>query len=92
MRRTNQPAAAPRELCGIPHTHCGRVSGIPPLWFQPRPRFGGFLFLSFARARVGLVVDLGKVPEIEVSIDLGGTYIGVPEEFLHRPQITACLQ
>ena len=38
------------------------------------------------------VVDRRQMLEIQVSIDLSGPDIGVPEQFLHSPQITAGLE
>ena len=46
----------------------------------------------FARAWVGLVVDLGEVLEIKVSIDLRGADIRMTEQFLHRPQVATGFQ
>ena len=37
--------------------------------------------------RVGRVVDLGQMGEIQMGIDLGGADIGVAEQLLHRAQI-----
>ena len=42
--------------------------------------------------RVGLIVNLGDVLKIDMSIDLGGLDIGMPQEFLHRSNITARFQ
>ena len=39
------------------------------------------------RARMRLVVYLGQMLEVKVSIDLCGTDVGVPQEFLDTAQI-----
>lgn len=41
---------------------------------------------------MGLIVDACEVLEIQVRIDLGGTDIGMPEEFLDSPQIATRFQ
>jgi hypothetical protein len=42
--------------------------------------------------RVGLVVDLREMLEIEVGVDLGRRDIRVSQQFLNRAQITGRLQ
>ena len=39
-----------------------------------------------------LVVDLGEVLKIEMGVDLRGTDIRMPQQLLHRTQVTARLQ
>src|SRR6185437_15278400 len=48
--------------------------------------------LPAARARMGRVVDLGEVLEVEVRIDLGGSDARVAEHLLHRAQVARRLE
>ena len=47
---------------------------------------------GFLRPRVGLVVNLGQVGEVEVGVDLGGRQVGVAEQFLHGPEVAGRFQ
>jgi hypothetical protein len=58
----------------------------------------GFLAGSFRRfrlfptptgARMGGIVDARQVLKIQMGVDLGGTEIGVAEQFLHGAQVAA---
>ena len=39
-----------------------------------------------------LVIDRGQALEVQVGVDLGCRDLGVPQEFLHGPQIPTALQ
>ena len=43
-------------------------------------------------ARVGGIVSAGQMLKIQTGVDLRGTDVGVTQQLLHRPQITAGLQ
>src|ERR1700722_6106233 len=43
-------------------------------------------------ARVGGVVHLGQMLEVEVRVDLGGADVRVPEQLLHAAQVAARLE
>src|SRR5690554_4776332 len=45
-----------------------------------------------AGARMGLIVYLGEVLEIEMGVDLGSADVGVAEKLLHRAQVAAGFQ
>ena len=42
--------------------------------------------------RMGLIIDLGQMAEIQVGVDLGGGQVGVAQQLLHRPQIAGAFQ
>src|SRR3546814_6645524 len=50
------------------------------------------IVLLALRPRMGGVVDLGQVLEIQVGVDLGGGDIGVAEQFLHAAQVAGGLR
>ena len=57
-------------------------------------KFGWYLdqaSLGFG-ARMGRVIDLGQMLEIQPRVDLGGADIGVAEQLLHTAQVAAGLQ
>src|SRR5690606_27339750 len=65
--------------------------GPPPADASPRPAGRGSV-LAAPGARMRGVVDLGQVLEVEVGVDLGGSDVGVAEEFLHAAQVARRLQ
>ena len=64
---------------------------------KSRPETGSGLpaftrLMALAGARMGLVIDLGKMLEIQVGINLCRRDIRVTEQFLHCTQITTGFQ
>ena len=51
--------------------------------------FCGSRFVFDASPWVGFVVYLGQMLEVKVSVDLGGTDIGMSEQFLHATKVVA---
>ena len=63
-----------------------RAAGGRLLRFRANPRSGSGRL--FARARMSGVVDLGQVLEVQVRVHLRGGDARVPQQFLHRAQIS----
>ena len=58
------------------------------------PKMGNFITQCdlFSRPRMGRVIHLRQVLEVEVGVDLRAADAGVTEEFLHGTEIPAGLQ